>query len=140
MNTALTISHGRMAPCFAGVEIWIVSNNIPEHAAGHAILDGAKIILTYGWHPLGWGRELMRCDVGLLLCSGIDQSTWSSVQGHGIQVIPNAIGDALSVLNAWRSGRLSPPRLWPAYPDGYAGFPTGGCGRGRGMRRFRGKG
>ncbi len=137
----MVISHGRMAPCFAGVEVWIVGSNAPLQGAGQVDHhDDFEVISTFGWHPLGWGRELTRHDVGFLLCSGIDPSTWASVQGHGIQVIPSAMGDAASVVEAWRNGRLSPPRLWPAYPDGYADFPTGGCGRGRGRRRFRGKG
>lgn len=122
MNVALAISHGRMAPCFAGVELRIVDGNGDLNAAG--------LVSTRGWHPLGWGRELMRRDVGLLLCTGIDQGTWGSIRGHGIQVIPNAMGDPGATLAAWRSGRLRPPPIWPAYPAGSGG--------GRRRKRFRG--
>lgn len=130
MKAALAISHGRMAPCFAGVELRIVEKNVSSQAGGQADLDAANVLYTHGWHPLGWGRELMRKDVGLLLCAGIAPGTWAAIQGHGIEVIPNAMGDANAVLAAWRGGHLAPPRLWPAYP--------GGVGWGRGRRRFHG--
>jgi len=151
MKVALATSHGRMAPCFAGVELRIVA----EHTAlqsrdggktgGQADLVDADVLSTHGWHPLAWGRELMRRDVGLLLCAGIDQGTWAAIQGHGIQVIPNAIGDTQAAFGAWHSGRLSLPRVWPSYPAGLAGFgaggfdrlAAGGFGPGR-RRRFRG--
>ena len=139
MKAALATSHGRMAPCFAGVDLRIVGDSAPPtQVDGQADLDGAEVLSTHGWHPLGWGRELMRHDVGLLLCAAIDQSTWASVLGHGIQVIPNAIGDAGSVLAEWRSGHLSPPRWWPAHASGFDSFCAGGFGRGHGRRRFHG--
>ena len=127
MKVALATSHGRMAPCFGGVELRVVENN--------ADLQDARVLSTHGWHPLAWGRELMRRDVALLMCAGIDQATWSAVQGHGIQVIPNAIGDPEPVFAAWRNGRLSPPQLWPAYPVGFGGRRGFGASR---RRRFRG--
>jgi hypothetical protein len=135
MNAALAISHGRMVPCFAGVELRIVKGNAQTNADEQADLDRAKVLSTHGWHPLGWGRELMRHDVGLLLCAGIDQSTWASVKGHGIEVIPNSIGEAATVLDAWRRGLLTPPRFWPAYPVGFGGQRDFGAGR---RRRFHG--
>ena len=127
MKVALATSHGRMAPCFGGVELRIVDNN--------ADLRDAPVLSTHGWHPLVWGRELMRRDVTLLMCAGIDQATWAALRGHGIQVIPNAIGDPATVFATWRSGRLSPPQLWPAYPVGFGGRRGFGAGR---RRRFRG--
>lgn len=127
MKVALVTSHGRMAPCFGGVELRIVDNN--------GDLRDAHVLSTHGWHPLVWGRELMRRDVTLLLCAGIDQATWAAVRGHGIQVIPNAIGDPATVFGTWRNGGLNPPQLWPAYPAGFG--RRGGSGSGR-RRRFRG--
>lgn len=127
MKMALTTSHGRMAPCFAGVELRIIDDNADLHEA--------HILSTRRWHPLVWGRELMRRDVTLLMCAGVNQATWAALRGHGIQVIPNAIGDPGNVLATWRGGRLTPPALWPAYPvgsDRHRGF---GGGR---RRRFRG--
>jgi hypothetical protein len=126
MKAALATSHARMAPCFAGVELRILDENTD--------LRAAEAVSTHGWHPLAWGRELMRHDVAVLLCAGIDHATWSAIQGHGIQVIPNAIGDPETVLEGWRSGRLSPPAVWPNYP---VGFGAGGLRAGR-RRRFRG--
>ncbi|MBN1863943.1 MAG: hypothetical protein JW808_03490 [Victivallales bacterium] len=130
----------RMAPCFAGVDLWIFDSDASMQGDDQTGLENIEVISTHGWHPLGWGRELMRHDVGLLLCSGIDQSTWGSIRGHGIQVIPDALGDAGSVLAAWRKGQLAPPRQWPAYPKGFdiARYPGLGKGWGRKRCRFRG--
>jgi len=116
-----------MAPCFGGVELQIVE--------GDEDLRDGHIVSTHGWHPLAWGRELMRRDVALLLCAGIDQATWAALRGHGIQVIPNAIGDPATVFATWRNGSLIPPGLWPAYPVGFGGSRMFGAGR---RRRFRG--
>lgn len=113
MRIALATRHGRMAPCFAGAALRIVD--------GPAALEAAATVPTDGWHPLGWGRELMRRDVGLLLCAGLDQATWAGLQGHGIQVVPGVLGDPADALAAWRNGRLQPPALWPACPGGRFG-------------------
>ena len=138
MKAALATSHGRMAPCFAGVELRIVRDDTPGLADGQAGFEGAEVLSTQGWHPLGWGRELMRRDVGLLLCAGIDQGTWASIRGHGIEVIPNAMGEATTVLGAWRRGLLAPPQLWPAYPGGLDQSMVRGFGGSRRRRRFHG--
>ena len=152
MKVALATSHRRMASCFAGVELRIVGENaLPQapaasqgkqaggpQAGGQADLDVAAVVSTRGWHPLAWGRELMRRDVALLLCAGIDHGTWAAIQGHGIQVIPGAMGDPGTALAAWRSGHLRPPQVWPAYPAGFDGLNAGGSGGGRRRRRFRG--
>ncbi len=134
MKAAAAISHGRVAPCFAGVEIWIVEQPSASSAPDHSERSEVEVISTHGWHPLGWGRELMRHDVGLLLCAGIEPGTWAAVRGHGIEVIPHAMGDVASVLEAWRKGMLSPPSLWPANPKGCEGLREG-----RGRRRFHGR-
>jgi len=129
MKVGLATSQGRMAPCFAGVALRILEED--------ADLGDATVDSTQGWHPLLWGRELMRRDVGLLLCAGLDQGTWAAVQGHGIQVIPNAMGQADQVWAAWRSGALSVPPMWPAYPPAFGGPGAGRRGGGR-RRRFHG--
>ena len=127
MVIALTISHGRIAPCFAGVEIWILSED--------EILDNGVRISTHGWHPLAWGYELRRKHVTLILCSGIDLSTWSGLRGHGIRVIPNITGNPDKVLDQWRQGALQQPESWPQYsPDHRAAPPNKGGKR----RRYRG--
>lgn len=138
MKVALSISHGRMAPCFAGVELWLIQANAITKTGEPADLTDAEILSTHGWHPLVWGRELMRHDVGLLLCAGMAAGTWAAIQGHGIEVIPNAMGDVGTVLAAWRDGHLSPSRSWPAYPGGFDDLVFRGCGGGRRRRRFQG--
>ena len=133
MKVGLATSHERMAPCFAGVDLRIVKENATlqaGQASGQAELDVAQVVSTHGWHPLGWGRELMRRDIGLLLGAGIDQGTWAAIQGHGIAVIPNAIGDAGTVLIEWRSGDLTPPQLWPAYPGDFGRGSAASSARG----------
>ncbi len=123
-----------MAPCFAGVELRVLNEEMN--------LDAAEVVSTCGWHPLAWGNELMRLDVALLLCAGIDHGTWAAIQGHGIQVIPNAIGEPDTAFATWHSGQLSPPQVWPSYPAGFGagGFDRLTAGRfGSGQRRrFRG--
>lgn len=124
MNTAMTTSRGRMAPCFPGVELLILG---PRRAVGQHLK-----VSTTGWQPLAWGQELMCLDVSVLLCAGIHRFLWGVLQGYGIQVIPNVLGDPRDILARWRSGSLPLPRNWPFYPDP---FPGGGR---RGRRRFRG--
>lgn len=139
MKTALVISNGRMASCFAGVDLWLVDGDAAVPAVeAPTEAGGAEVLPTHGWHPLAWGRELARHGVGLLLCVGIAPGTWATVRGHGIEVIPNVTGDMASVLAAWRDGKLSPPQLWPEVPDGIGTGAALGRGGGRRRRRFRG--
>ncbi len=105
MVIALATSHGRMAPCFAGTDLRIVS------ADGEA--STATVLGTEDWHPLAWGTELAMRGVDLLICAGIDLATWSAVQGHDIAVIPDAMGEAETVWKAWLAGDLAPPASWP---------------------------
>ena len=50
MKVALATSQGRMVPCFAGVELWIVKEN--------ADVNKAEVFSTHGWHPLAWGSGI----------------------------------------------------------------------------------
>lgn len=125
MKVALTINCDRfMAPVFAGVEVWISDS---DAEAG----EGSRMISTRGWHQLAWGAELKRLGVDVLICGGVDMATYSALEGHGIQVIPDASGSAPEVFNAWRCGRLVPPEEWPPNPADYVVF-MGRAGRGRG--------
>lgn len=94
MNVAIAISQGRLAPCFKGVELWIVG---PEDD-----VDRCRVVSTEGWAPLAWGRQLMRADVGILICAGIHHFVWGVLRGYGIQVVSNATGDPATVLSEWR--------------------------------------
>jgi len=124
MNVALTTRDGRMVPCFSGVELVVVSS-----AGG---LDSCAPIPTMDWPPLGWGRELADREVGVLICSGMYPFLWGVLRGHGIDVVPNAVGKAEAVLVDWCSGALAVPPVWPCYPELHVG------GRGRRGRRYRG--
>ena len=124
MNVALTTSHGRLAPCFPGAALHVVAPNREW--------SDSSVVSTDGWDPLVWGRELLRRDVSVLLCSGMFPFLWGVLQGYGIRVVPNASGSAADVLQAWRSGDLTVPEAWPCEPGVR-------CCRGRwGRRRFRG--
>ena len=94
---------------------------------------------TADWHPLSWGRELMKRDVARLVCSGIDRATWGAIRGHGIDVIPDAAGELQDVFSAWRAGLLKPPADWPsAMADGWEdGPPFAGGGLRSRWRRGR---
>lgn len=108
VNVGLTISRGRMSPCFPGTDLLVVS------ADGGAAKG--KTVATMGWHPLAWGQELMRRNVGTLLCAGMDQFLWGALRGHGIQVVPEVVGDPSRALERWRSGELKAPEQWPPCP------------------------
>ena len=105
MNIAMTTENGRVAPCFAGVELWIVEPN--QGVGVH------RIIHTAGRDPSHWARELVRQDVGVLLCAGIDIFVWGGLLGNGVEVVPDAIGTADDVLARWRAGLLITPPIWP---------------------------
>ena len=107
MNIAMTTEGGRVAPCFAGVELWIFGpgQQVGEHLTVH----------TAGREPLLWARDLLRRDVDTLLCAGIDVFVWGVLRGNGIRVVPEAAGPAKEVLARWRAGTLRAPSTWP-YP------------------------
>lgn len=123
MNTGLVTQNHRMAPCYPGADLWVVGAD--------SELDEARCVSTSGWHPLAWGRELLRLDVTELLCVGIDRFLWGALNGYGIRVVPNAIGTAQDVLELWRRGELQVPAMW------VPGSGRRQRGRGRG-RRHRG--
>jgi hypothetical protein len=129
VKTALTTNGGRMASCFAGTQLWLVSPSQPT--TDHQTID------TTRWEALAWGRELMRHDVSVLLCTGIDRFVAGSLQGHGIRVIAGVTGNAQSVLTDWRAGKLAMPEAsptWTASPD-WRRACIGGCHGGRKRRR-----
>jgi hypothetical protein len=134
MIIALSTSNNRIAPGFAGVELLIFDTSAATGA--DAPLPTPVVVDTTSWHPLDWGRELARHNVKLLICSGINHSTWATLKGHNIEVIPNAIGSIATAYAQWLAGSLTPPPDWAAYPCGQGH----GCGQGRGMGRGRGGG
>jgi hypothetical protein len=96
MNIGLITSDGRMAPCFPGTELWILNDHedIGEH----------RVVSTIGWKSLAWGSQLMRRNVTVLLCSGVDRFLCGALQGYGIRVVPNAKGSPVEVIMQWRNG------------------------------------
>ena len=124
MNIALTTRHGHLVPCFSGVELLVIG---PDQD-----LDRCVPIPTVDWPLLAWGRELAGREVGVLICGGIYPFLWGVLRGHGIDVVPNAIGEAAAGLADYRSGTLTVPPMWPCYPELHEGG-RGGC-----RRRFRG--
>lgn len=85
---------------------------------------------TAGWGALDWGRELVRRDVGLLFCAGIDRFLWGALKGNGIDVIPDAVGEPEEVLSLWQGGAFNLSGEWPHHT-------RGGCRRERLRGRFR---
>ena len=124
MNVALTSERGRVAPCFAGVELWIVEANqaVGEH----------RVIRTAGRDPSHWAQEFVRLDVGVLLCAGIDMFAWGVLRGNGIEVVPEAVGAVDEVLAQWRAGTLNAPPTWPFPVRRHSGHSA------RTRRRFHG--
>jgi predicted Fe-Mo cluster-binding NifX family protein len=127
MNIGLTVVSGRVSPCFRGVNLWILGD--------HAGLERKCVAETQDWGDLAWGQELMKRDVSVLICAGLNQFLWGALKGHGIDVVPNAVGEPDEVLGQWQRGALPSPSVWP--PHG-----RNGCRRVRlrsGMKRRRGR-
>jgi len=125
MNIGLVTSRDTMAPCFAGAELWVLG---PQQEIG-----SHETVSTVAWPPLAWGRELLRRDVSLLFCAGIDRFLWGALHGYGIRVFADAVGAPEEAVQRWRTGQWQEPSMWPPTNGPRAG------GRRRGMRRrFRG--
>ena len=123
MNVGMTTDGERMCPCFSGACLWILDQDED--------IDRHWSVATGSWQSLGWSRQLMRLDVGVVLCVGVDQFLWGALKGYGIEVVPNAVGRPSEVLKQWRRGELVPPDMWPVR------LPR--CGGGRRRRLgFRG--
>lgn len=121
LRVAATSLDGRVAPCFAGVQL------IVEEQQG--VGPGQReVVSTCGWPLAAWGHELLRRDVAVLLCSGVDRFLYGALQGYGIEVVSNVLGPLDAALEQWRRGTL---RMKSVYPDA----PPGGR---RARRRFRG--
>ena len=99
MRIAATCADGRIAPCFAGVDLVVE----PEDDARGS---GREVASTAGWHLAAWGHELCRRDVRALLCSGIDRFLAGILQGYGIAVVMDVTGPVDEALAHWRSGAL----------------------------------
>lgn len=125
MNVALTVEDGRVAPCFAGVELWIIGPN--------QRIEDRETVKTTESHPLSWARELVRRDIGVFFCSGIDMFAWGFLKGNGVQIVPECFGTVESVLEAWRNGSLMIPSSMPMRSGQHAGQPV------RNRRRYRGR-
>jgi hypothetical protein len=97
MNVAATCADGRMASCLVGVQI------IVEHP-GEADQGRRETVSTAGWHLATWGHELLRRDVSVLLCSGIDQFLHGALHGYGIRVVPNVVGPVDTAIEQSRRG------------------------------------
>ena len=124
MSLALTVSRGRVSPCFSGVHLWVLPAD--------GVLRKAEIVPTIGWGPPHWGQELMRRDVTTLLCAGIDRFLWGALQGYGVQVVPEAVGAPGRVVELWQRGDLAVPAEWPVQT-------VCGCGRRTRARMRRGR-
>ena len=98
-----------MCPCFSGVDLWILDQG--EDMGRH------QLVTTAVWAPLAWGRQLMRRDVVILFCAGIDQFLYGALRGCGIGVVPNAAGTPSEVLKKWQRGELRVPSTWPPHPS-----------------------
>jgi hypothetical protein len=129
MKTAFVINNNRMAPCFAGNELWIYSSS--------ADLDKHEVIDTSGWEMRDWVTNLHRSDVEKLLCAGIDNFLHGALCGNGVVVISDVAGTLDVIFDKWKSGSISEPE--------YYGGQGRHCGYGRkqcrkGKNRNRGAG
>lgn len=126
MNIGLTVSHGRVAPCFPGVELWIVSSGDD--------IEKKQVADTRNWPAMAWGSELMRHNVSVLLCAGVDHFLFGALQGYGIEVIPDAEGSPAKVIEHWQKGALKVSNIWRPHRQGVF---SGGSRRRKGRRGGR---
>lgn len=118
MKLGLTVCGNRLSPYFQGVDLWIVNS---EEG-----VSSRQVICTEQWLTFKWKDELMRRDVGVLVCSGIDHFMSGVLQGCGIEVISDMTGDPAAILKACMLGRSSMMKM-----------KLPGAQRGRGRRRRR---
>ena len=101
MNVAITVEDGRVVPCFAGVELWIVG---PDQN-----INDRQVVTTSRNQPFSWAKVLAYRDISVLLCGGIDMFSWGYLRGNGVQIVSDCSGSASIVLEAWRRGSLVIP-------------------------------
>ena len=89
---------GRMAPCFAGNELFIYDDC--AESGEHLMVD------TTGWKLRDWTTELVKYDIEQLLCTGIDQFLSGALFGNGIVTISNIVGVIDEVLEQWQQGLI----------------------------------
>jgi predicted Fe-Mo cluster-binding NifX family protein len=94
------IKHGRMSPCFSGATLWIVGSGYDIGQKPEAEID------TTNWPDLAWGQELMRRNVNVLLCAGVEHFLHGVLQGYGVDVVPDAFGLPSEVMKQWRKDKL----------------------------------
>lgn len=123
MKLAVTVNRGRVAPVFPGVDLRLIEEQ-------DATSSSREDVMTSSWPLPAWSAQLMRRDVGVLLCAGIDSFVWGALQGHGIAVVPDAIGLPDEIIKQWRNGTLTVPQTWPPQTQGAC------C---RGLRRRKGR-
>jgi hypothetical protein len=99
MNIGLTVSRECVAPLFSGVDLWVV-----DFDAG---IEDRLIVETKDWSMFAWKDELMRRDVEVLLCAGIDHFLLGALRGYGIEVMSNAVGAPDEVMRIWVQGWAS---------------------------------
>ena len=115
MKAGFIVNSNRMAPCFAGNELFVYDDSVDS--SEHEVID------TTSWELRDWVTALLKRDVDQLLCSSIDQFLYGALLGNGIVVIPNVIGAIDEVKDKWQKGMIP-------NEQGY-GFRRRHCGHGK---------
>ena len=123
-TVALTIEKGHVVHCFAGVEIWIVK---PDQS-----VEERETVQTDPHQPLSCARELVRHDIGVLLCTRVDVFACGFLRGNGVHIVQGCSGSAKEVLAAWRQGKMTTLSATPFESKWH------GAGTPRRHRRFHG--
>ncbi len=98
MKVGFIVSRNRVASCFAGNELLVYSNLLE--------LDEHEVVSTSDWQLRDWVTELMKRDVGQLVCSGIDRFLNGTLRGNGVTVSCGIVGSIDVVIDRWRQGLI----------------------------------
>lgn len=128
MNLVIALNGNRIAPILEGSALQLVAFEQNTFTMGQQLI-------TDEWSPSMWGRELLRYEVNILICGGIDRFFQGALQGNGIQIVSNITGTLDDVLRLWKSGQLKTGCIWT---DDGRYFPGQGICQGKRLRRRKG--
>lgn len=92
MIVAFATSRERVSSCFSGAELRIVNT---EKGLGKAFTINTDDLCSNVWGPV-----LLRYDVEVFVCSGIDRFAEGALLGNGIRIISDVYGSIPDVYRA----------------------------------------
>ncbi len=101
VKVAVPVFERRVSPRFGlSPEMWVYT--IEEGK----VLGRERLAMT-GFSPAQWVRELLNIGVDTLICGGIDGFYCNQLQGSGISIISDVMGEAEEIFSLFLKGGLS---------------------------------